>query len=140
MGRGVEHGYGFLWSEALALSERAQRLHRSFLRYLGPAEQALTWEPPVDVQETDEGLVLFFALPGVAQQDIELRLSGGELTLSAIRPLPLVHPAAIVRRMEIPHGRFVRQIPLPEPSFEIAETQYVNGCLQVHLMRRPRSK
>ncbi len=138
--RSGEREYGFLWSEALALSERAQRLHRSFLRYLGPAEQTLAWEPPVDVQETDEGLVLFFALPGVAQQDIELRLSGGELTLRAIRPLPFVHPAAVVRRIEIPHGRFVRQIPLPEPSLEIAGTQYLNGCLQVHLMRRPRSK
>jgi HSP20 family molecular chaperone IbpA len=140
MGRGVERGYAFLWSEALALSERAERLHRRFLRYLGPAEETLAWEPPVDVHETEEGLVLFFALPGVAPQDIELRLSGGELTLSAIRPLPLVHPRAAIRRVEIPHGRFVRQVPLPEPSFEIAGTQYRNGCLQVHLIRRPRSE
>lgn len=140
MGRSVERWYGFLWSEALASAERAQRLHGSFLHYLGPVEGTLAWEPPIDVHETEEGLVLFVALPGVARQDIELRLSGGELTLSAIRPLPIVAPATVIQRIEIPHGRFFRRVALPEPSFEIAGTQYLNGCLQVHLMRRPRSE
>jgi HSP20 family protein len=139
MGR-IERGYGFLWSQALALSEEAERLQQRFLRYLGPIGEVLAWEPPVDIHETAEGLVLFFALPGVAARDIELFLSGGELTVSAMRSVPLVHPSAVIRRIEIPHGRFIRQIPLPEPSLEIGRAQYLNGCLQVHLVRRPSSE
>jgi len=128
-----ERQYGWMWLQALELAEQAERLQRRFARYLGPAEGVVSWEPPVDIQESDEGLRLLFALPGVAPEDIEIRLEGAALIVSAVRRLSLAGRGALIRRMEIPHGRFVRHVTLTEPT-RIAESQYRNGCLEVRLV------
>jgi HSP20 family protein len=125
----------WMWLQALELVEQAERLQKRFLRYLGPAGDAVSWEPPVDIQETEDGLVLLFALPGVAAADIELHLEQGILTVSAVRRLSLAHPDAVIRRLEIPHGRFVRRMELSELTMTIAGSEYRNGCLQVRLAR-----
>jgi len=134
----IEREYGWMWLQALELSDQAERLQRRFARYLGPGTDAINWEPPVDIQETDDGVVLLFALPGVAPEDIEVRLERSALTVSALRPLKLAQRNAVIRRVELPHGRFVRQIPLSGPALKIAGTQHVNGCLEVRLVRAER--
>ena len=124
-----------MWLRALELADEAERLHRRFLRYIGPGTDAVRWEPPVDIHETADGLILLFALPGVAPEDIEVRLEPSALTVSALRRVRLAERGALIRRLEIPHGRFVREIALPGPGLRIAESVYVNGCLEVRLVR-----
>jgi HSP20 family protein len=134
----IEREYGWMWLQALELSDQAERLQRRFLRYLGPGTDAVNWEPPVDIQETEDGLVLLFAVPGVAPEDIDVRLERTALTLSALRPLKLAHRDAVIRRVELPHGRFVRRIALSGPPLKLAGTQYLNGLLEVRLVRAER--
>jgi HSP20 family protein len=131
----TERQYGWMWLQACELLDRADRLQRQFLRYVGPGTDAAVWEPPVDVQETSDGVVLFFALPGVVPEEIEIRLEPAQMTVSAMRPLKLAHPDAVIRRLEIPHGRFVRRIALAGNPLKVAESRYVNGCLEVRLTR-----
>lgn len=128
-----ERHYGWMWLQALELTEQAERLQRRFVRYLGPGEEAVSWEPPVDIRESEEGLLLLFALPGVASEDIELRLEAGALIVSAVRRLSPAGRGAFIRRLEIPHGRFVRRVALRGPT-RIAESQYRDGCLEVRLV------
>jgi len=128
-----ERQFGWMWVQALELAEEAERLQRRFVRYLGPGEELVSWEPPVDIQESDEGLRLLFALPGVVPEDIEIRLEGAALFVSAVRRLSLPGRGAFIRRLEIPHGRFVRRVALTGPT-RIAESQYRNGCLEVRLV------
>lgn len=131
-----ERQYGWMWVEACEVLDRAERLQRQFLRYLGPAgSDAAVWEPPVDIQETAEGLILLFTLPGVVPEEISLRLEPTELTVSARRPLKLAHPEAVIRRLEIPHGRFLRRIPLTGVPLTLASSRYEHGCLEVRLTR-----
>jgi HSP20 family protein len=128
--------YDWMWSQAIELADEAARLQRRFLRYLGPAEGGVTWEPPVDVHEVnDGGLILHFALPGVAPEDITVRLDYGALTVSATRRPRIAVCGASIRRLEIPYGRFVRRIALSGPAVRIAGSQYLNGCLEVSLVR-----
>jgi HSP20 family protein len=129
----TERQYGWMWLQAVELADEAERLQRRFLRYLGPGVDAVNWEPPVDIHETDDGLVLLFALPGVAPEDIEVRLERTALTVSAVRRLPAPRDA-LLRRLEIPHGRFVRQVAL-NGELRVAQSHYVNGCLEVRLVR-----
>jgi HSP20 family protein len=136
----TEHRYGWMWLRALELADEAERLHRRFLDYIGPGTDAVRWEPPVDIHETEDGLILLFALPGVAPEDIELRLERAALTVSALRRVKLADAGAIIRRLEIPHGRFVRKIALSGPSLRIAASSYLNGCLEVRLMPAQRSE
>jgi HSP20 family protein len=130
----TERHYGWMWLHALELADEAERLQRRLPRYLGPGTDAVSWEPPVDIHETPEGFVLYFALPGVALEDIELHLERTALTVSAKRRLGVADHDAVIRRLEIPHGRFVRQIALSGPPLQIADTNYLNGCLEVRLV------
>lgn len=130
----TERYYGWMWLHALELSDEAERLQRRLPRYLGPGTDAVSWEPPVDIHETPEGFVLFFALPGVALEDIEVQLERTALTVSAKRRLSIADRDAVIRRLEIPHGRFVRQIALSGPPLRILDTRYLNGCLEVRLV------
>jgi HSP20 family protein len=131
----TERHYGLMWLHALELADEAERLQRRLPRYLGPGTDAVSWEPPVDIHETPEGFVILFALPGVAPEDIEVQLERAALTVSAKRRLSIGDRDALVRRLEIPHGRFVRQIALSGPVLRVADTRYLNGCLEVRLVR-----
>ena len=72
-----------MWADALAIVARADRLHREFFR---PAPSG--WEPPVDLLETADELILGAALPGVRATDVELVIAGGELPSSAPGAFP----------------------------------------------------
>ena len=135
----TQQHYGFLWFQALQSCERAERLHRHFLRYLGPGKDTLTWESPVDVQETQDGFALSFALPGVESEDIAVSLGDGVLQVSAERRVTLVEPDAQIRRLEIPHGRFTRRLTLPRVALTLGNSRYRNGCLEVSLLRTRRT-
>jgi HSP20 family protein len=131
----TERHYGLMWLQALELADEAERLQRRFVRYLGPGTDTVSWEPPVDIHETADGLILMFALPGVAPEDIDVRLEPAAITLSASRRVGVTDHQAVIRRLEIPHGRFVRQIALSGPALQLAESRYLNGCLELHLVR-----
>ena len=88
--------------------ERADRLQRQFFTH---AETA--WEPPVDIVETPDGVVVQVALPGVPADSIAIGLDPSGITLSALRPFPCRDSASHVHRIEIPYGRFERRIGLP---------------------------
>ena len=115
--------------------ERADRLHRHFFTH---AEAA--WEPPIDVLETPEGLVVQVALPGVAADSITVSLVGAGMTLSALRPFPCRDATSHVHRIEIPYGRFERQVALPlaDPysPLELSGKSFEDGLLTLTFTRK----
>lgn len=129
----IDRQFGWMWAQACELLDRADRMQRQFVRYVGPGTDAAVWEPPVDIQETPEGLQFVFALPGVDPEQIHVRLEPNALCVSAIRPARLGDPSSIIRRLEIPHGRFVRRIALAGNRLRLGESRYLNGCLEVRL-------
>lgn len=135
----TEPQLGWMWAQACELLEQAERLQRQYVRYIGPEAGSAVWEPPVDVQESGDEVLLQFAMPGVDPQQIEVSLDSEGLIVSAIRPVRLAHRNALIRRLEIPHGRFLRRIALSGAPLRIAESTYVNGCLEVRLARVTRN-
>jgi HSP20 family protein len=129
----TQRQYGWMWIQACEVLDHAEKLQRQFLRYTGPGVDAAVWEPPVDVHETGDGLSLQFALPGVAAEQIEVTVEPNALTVSARRPLAIRNGHAVIRRLEIPHGHFVRRVVLPG-RMQVAETSFVNGLLEVRLI------
>ena len=128
----TQRHFGWMWLQACEVLDHAERLQRQFLRYTGPGVDAAVWEPPVDIHETSDGLTLQFALPGVTAEQIEVTLEPLALTVRARRPLTIRNRDTVIRRLEIPHGHFVRRVPLPR-RMQVAQTSYVNGCLDVRL-------
>ena len=123
-----------MWAEARRVIERAERVHQRFFELSGAAEQPC-WEPPVDMVETETALFIEVALPGVDPQRIEARFEQGLLILVAERDLPLPAEPAVIRRLELPYGRFERRVTLPGGRYELEGRQLVNGCLQLALRK-----
>ena len=88
--------------------DQAQRLQRQFFTHA-----AVAWEPPVDIVEVDEALEVHVALPGVSADAITIGLDPAGITISALRAFPCRTEGAQIHRLEIPYGRFERQIGLP---------------------------
>lgn len=119
-----------MWADALAAVARADRLHREFFR---PASGG--WEPPVDLLETREELILVAALPGVRAADVDLVVARGELAIVGTRRMPATYGPTRVHRMELPHGRFERRVVLPPGSYELVRSDLADGCLTVILRK-----
>ncbi|MCC7486721.1 MAG: Hsp20/alpha crystallin family protein [Burkholderiales bacterium] len=124
-----------MWAEACRMLEQADRLHRQFFRFdrLGAPP---AWEPPVDVFEDEREIAVVVALPGVAHGAAEVALERGALLIRAERRVPFDDRARDIRRLEIPHGRFERRVPLPAAALTAAGTRWVDGCLVVILRKR----
>lgn len=116
--------------------ERAQRLQRQFFRFGQAVEAQPRWEPPIDVVAYEPEVQVTVALPGVSPDHIQVRVANGALKISAMRSPPLNAHVTAVHRLEIPYGRFERQIALPPGRYELTEQAFTNGCLVLRLARR----
>jgi HSP20 family molecular chaperone IbpA len=114
---------------------RAERLHRQFFQPQGGTYQAAAWEPPADVLETEEYIVIYVALPGVDQEHVELAIDGGELVIAGARIIQAELNNAIIHRLELPQGRFMRRIPLPRGRYDQISKSASNGCLVISLRK-----
>lgn len=124
----------WMWADALDLITRADRLHRQFFQRTLSASGP-TWEPPLDMFETDAGLTLLVALPGVPPDQLQVIVDGRALCVTGNRPWPAECASAAIRRLEVPHGRFERWIDLPPGFFQLEHQALANGCLTLRLRR-----
>ncbi len=127
----------FLWDEAFELFEQAERLHRQFFKPAQRRAQCPIWEPPVDMLETETELWILVALPGVEPDRLEVLIQDGSLVVAGERPMPGRGRPLQIHRIEIPYGRFERQIALPAGRYEIGHRELLNGCLVLSLRKVP---
>lgn len=120
----------WIWGDALALLEHAERLKRQVLR--AGSGDAPHWEPPVDVIETATSVLVYVALPGVPADTLVVAFDPGGITVAGVRPMPCAANARI-HRFEIPYGRFRRRIALPLHALEPESSEFVDGCLVLTL-------
>ena len=121
----------WMLSEAIGSLARAERLHQQFF---GLQSASPSWQPPIDVLETDEELVIFVALPGVDADQVEAVIEGRVLTISGNRTLPEELRNAHIHRLELPQGRFERRIGLPQGRYAISRYAE-NGCIVFRLAK-----
>lgn len=124
----------WMWSEAFEVLARAERMHRQFFRPSGSAA-SVAWEPPVDVLETEDAVMVLVALPGVDFGEVKALISQGELLISGSRTYPAEMQTAIIHRLELPQGRFERRIRLPAGRYNAVHRTSSNGCLLITLQK-----
>jgi HSP20 family protein len=69
--------------------------------------------PPVDIIELPEEILVQIDLPGVSAESVELSLVGNMLTIIGSRPAHTLNSDALVHLRERGVGSFQRSIPLP---------------------------
>ncbi|MBC7944387.1 MAG: Hsp20/alpha crystallin family protein [Burkholderiales bacterium] len=124
-----------MWAEACEMLTRADRLHRQFFQLGKPAAAKPTWQPPIDIFETDAELRIVVALPGVECRNLEVNFDSGELVIAAERSLPAGPQPAFIHRLEIPYGRLERRVELPQIKTQLVRSDLVNGCLTLILRK-----
>ena len=139
------HDWDFIiWQRANDLLQQAERIHRNFLqvaagaRYRASNGRTRSWEPPVNVVETDESLWVISALPGVAADRMDVRLEGRELVIAGERPLPRCCDDGELKIWEIPLGRFERRLSLAggEKPLAVGEISLQDGLLIIELRKQ----
>lgn len=90
-----------------------------------------SFTPPLDVIESNGGLILELALPGIAQGDVSVEQGPGGLVVTGIRRDE--HAAERRTHAEIPRGPFRRAIPLANPIDGKPRTDFHCGVLRIHL-------
>ena len=138
------HDWDFvIWQRANDLLQQAERIHRNFLqvaagaRYRATHGRTPSWEPPVNVVETDESLWVISALAGVAVDRVEVRLEGHDLVIAGERPLPKCCQDGELKVWEIPLGRFERRVRLVggENSLLLGNIAFQDGLLIIELRK-----
>ena len=112
---------------------RAERLQREVFNPPGLRRSTPAWEPPVDVLETEDAVLVLVALPGVDPEQVQLVIHDGKLLIAGERVLPRELRTAVIHRIELPQGRFERQIRLPPGTYEQPVSGVADGCLIVKL-------
>jgi HSP20 family molecular chaperone IbpA len=125
---------GWMWEQAFEMLDEAERLQRRFFRLSTLPATGPSWQPPVDVLETTDRLVVLVALPGVAPEHVEVVAHDGALSVVGERPMPSAGGAAL-KRLEIPYGRFERRLDLPGGHYEIEARELTHGCLRLTLRK-----
>jgi HSP20 family protein len=124
-----------MWAGALDMLARTERLHRQLFQPSTSQARQASWEPPVDILETERDVLILAALPGVADAQVEAVIQGACLVIIGERAVPDVLRTAVIHRMELPQGRFERRVPLPPGRYGQVSRQMVNGCLLVSLRK-----
>ena len=130
----------WMWSEALEMLSRAERMHRELFRPAGTQARQPAWEPPVDILETEFEVLALIALPGVDADTAQAVIEDGELVIAGTRSYPPALRTATIHRLELPQGQFYRRLRLPAGRYSTVRRAVVDGCLVVTLQKAGASR
>jgi|ERR1700677_1989812 HSP20 family protein len=88
---------------------------------------------PSDIYEADQEMVVQIEVPGLSDEDVDVRIEHNELVVSGERPALLRRRGATPYMIERQHGHFVRTYSLPEKVEAIRNVEVRNGVLEVVL-------
>jgi HSP20 family protein len=121
------------------LRTEVDRLFNTFLRdplsaFDWPLAGQREWLPAVDVSESDKEVTIRAEVPGIDPKDIEVSVSGNQLTLSGEKKETSEREGRDFHRVESHYGMFHRVVELPgNVDAEHVEAEYANGVLTVKL-------
>jgi HSP20 family protein len=111
-------------------------------RLFSEPQQTRPWAPQVDILETDSELVLKADLPDVNQNDVNIEIEHGALTVKGERHFEKVEgKGSGYHRIERSYGEFMRCFSIPDTvDTEKVKADYKNGVLTVTLPKKEAAK
>ncbi len=125
----------WMWAEACALLDEAERKHRHFFELLALPASRPAWEPPVDIFADGSELEVVVALPGAHEEQVAVHITPTGLQIeTSVSPISRGARMKVVR-LEIPYGLMRRRIDLPPGRYALIERRFDHGCLYLRLTR-----
>jgi HSP20 family protein len=114
-----------------------KRLNSIFNDFVGPDTSSASFVPAVDVYEDPEKLVLKLEIPGVKQDDLDIRLENHTLVITGERKFEASEKAENFHRIERRFGSFVRSFTLPQTVDSESVTASMDaGVLSISLAKK----
>jgi len=96
-----------------------------------------TWAPSVDIYESENELVLNAEIPGIDEDNIEVKIEDNNLTLRGERKLEEETKEENYHRIERSYGSFYRSFSLPHYiDQENIKAEHDNGVLRIHMPKK----
>lgn len=129
------------------MNKLVEQMQKGYYNYR-PGE---TWQPNVNLYETDAEYLVCVDLGGVDKDKIEIELVEQRLSIKGNRPVPTFPEAAVTGRegdgheakkyrvhlMEIDHGQFARDVELPlNVEKDRIKATHRNGMLWIELPKK----
>src|ERR1700691_3426790 len=129
--------------EFATIQDRMNRLFRDSYGNEG-REEALSntaFAPPVDVYEDEHGVTLKIEVPGIDENDIDVRIENNTLTVHGERKFEKEEKEENYRRVERQYGSFTRTFTLPNTvDQESVSANYDKGVLNIKLAKKAEAK
>ncbi|MEO0070648.1 MAG: Hsp20/alpha crystallin family protein [candidate division WOR-3 bacterium] len=127
--------------EMVSLRDELDRLFDSVFGRFPRERGEAYWTPPLDIEETEDAIIVRVELPGMSKEDIKVNLSGDTLTISGERKQEMEKKGKTYYRIERAYGKFQRTVTLPaEVEGDKAKASYKNGVLELNLPKSEKSK
>jgi HSP20 family molecular chaperone IbpA len=124
-----------MWTTACEMIDRAERLHRQFFQPIAAPMPELSWEPPIDIIETDSEILIIVALPGVDPDAMKVSVDSDGISVVGFRRPSAIPRGSRVHRLEIPYGKFERRIRVQAALLPLDQSELANGCLTLQFSK-----
>jgi HSP20 family protein len=130
--------------DVLTLQNRLNSLFQDFNRGQGDAGDFVAtaaFVPPVDIYEDEHKIVLKLEVPGLKQEDLDIRLENNTLTVRGERKFEKEEKEENFHRIERRYGSFFRSFTIPNTiNTENVKASYDAGVLRIELEKRAETK
>lgn len=127
------------FKDLMIMQERMTRLFDETLARIWKEEGVTkrVWNPPVDIIERENELLIKIDLPEVIQSDIDIKVEDNILTIQGERRFIKETPDDHYLQIERPYGTFQRTFTLPKTiDQEKIRASYKEGVLRILLPKR----
>jgi HSP20 family protein len=133
------------WDPLFELKALEDRMSGWLDRITRPTEgsfmSAFEFTPPADVYEDESKVTLKMEVPGIKQEDLDIRIDGNTLSVSGERKVEKDEKRENFRRVERQYGTFSRSFELPSftDGNNISAT-FQDGILQIEVPKRAEAR
>jgi len=125
--------------DLLTLREKMNRLFEDVVTARGQEKEFIpsTWNPAVDIYESENQLVLTAEIPGVDEKDVEIKIEDDTLSIKGERRFETETKEENYHRLERSYGSFYRTFTLPNYiDQDKIHAEHENGVLKITMPKR----
>jgi HSP20 family protein len=127
--------------QALTLQRHLNSIFEEAGRSTASLLEGDSFVPLVDIFEDDQKVVMKFEVPGMKQEDLDIRIENKTLHVSGERKFETETSEQNYHRIERRYGSFARSFTLPETvDAEKVQASYDAGILTVEMAKRAEAK
>ena len=130
--------------DVAVLQNRLNSIFQDFAQPAPSSSEGLavgSFIPAVDIYEDTQRLVLKLEIPGIRQEDLDIRVENQTLTVKGERRFNEEEKEENFHRIERRFGTFVRSFTLPQTVDSNAiQATYENGVLNLSIPKKPEAK